>query len=330
MKGKAKRHQPDGSESRPCHGGGSRWWLPLSALVAFLLAALPLLSWYVQRVIDGSDEPLGVIALVVAVATLVTAAGFGHKDRRRVRLHPWRMLVGAGLLALVQWFGPVRLPLVAGLLAVVVVAVSVEMPRGKAGVIALLVLSLPLVASLDFFAGYPLRLAAAELGRGMLWIVGIEAERNGVLLVHCGRLVGIDPPCAGIRMLWTACFLAAVLAVRMRLSWRRTLGLLGIAIGCVVLGNSLRAALVFLPESGRVHWPEWAHPGSRPAGARVGARRRVLCRRAARADRPALRVKGRWWINGRILMVPATVGHRWRSLGRWSLFVAGTRERGVR
>ena len=73
-------------------------------------------------------------------------------------------------------------------------------------------MSLPLVASLDFFAGYPLRLAAAELGRGMLWFVGIEAERNGVLLVHCGRLVGIDPPCAGVRMLWTACFLAAVLA----------------------------------------------------------------------------------------------------------------------
>jgi len=303
MKGDPERHQPDRSENGPCLRGRSLPWLPVSALVAFLLAALPLGTWYVQRVIDGSDEPLGVIALGAAFATLITAAGLGHGDRRRIRLHPWRMLIGAGLLALVQWYGPVRLPLVAGLLAVAVVAFSVEMPRGKAGVIALLVLSLPLVASLDFFAGYPLRLAAAELGRGMLWFVGIEAERNGVLLVHCGRLVGIDPPCAGVRMLWTACFLAAVLAVRMRLSWRRTLGLLGMAIGCVVVGNALRAALVFLPESGRVRWPEWAHPG---VGLMVhGLVLGGVFYAAARLERIGRRCETkRWWMTGRRLMVP--------------------------
>jgi exosortase/archaeosortase family protein len=318
MEGEPERHQPDRSENGPCH---RERWLPLSALIAFLLASLPLFSWYVQRVIDRSDEPLGVIALVVAVATLVTAAGFGHHDRRRIRLHPWRMLAGAGLLALVQWFGPVRLPLVAGLLAVAVVAVSVEMPRGKAGVIALLVLSLPLVASLDFFAGYPLRLAAAELGRGLLWIVGIEAERNGVLLLHCGRLVGIDPACAGVRMLWTACFLAAVLAVRMRLSWRRTLGLLGIAIASVVAGNGLRAALVFLPEAGRVHWPEWMHPG---VGLLVhGLVLGGVFFAAARLDRLGRRCEsGRWWLNGRRLMVPAVAASV--IAGALVLFVAGS------
>jgi len=317
----ASRHQPDRSENGPCLRERSLPWLPVSALVAFVLAAMPLGAWYVQRLIDRSDEPLGVIALVVAVATLITAAGLGHSERRRIRLHPWRMLIGSGLLALVQWFGPVRLPLVAGLLAVAVVAVSVEMPRGKAGVIALLVLSLPLVASLDFFAGYPLRLAAAELSRGLLWIVGIEVERNGVLLVHCGRMVGIDPPCAGVRMLWTACFLAAVLAVRMRLSWRRTLGLSGIAIACVVVGNGLRAALVFLPEAGRVHWPEWLHPG---VGLMVhGLVLSGVFFAAARLDRIGRRCETeRWWMTGRRLMVPAVAASV--MVGALVLFVAGS------
>ena len=30
----------------------------------------------------------------------------------------------------------------------------------------------------------------------------------------------------------------------------------------MVVGNGVRAAVVFLPESGRVEWPHWAHPGA--------------------------------------------------------------------
>lgn len=254
------RLELDGEESAELSPPMPRW-LPVSALVAFLLAALPLLAWYVRRMTDRSDEPLGVIALVAALGTLVMAARYGRRDQERVRIHPGRMFAGAVLLALMQFSGLVRYPLLAGLLAVAIVAVSVSMPRGKAGVVALLLLSLPLIASLDFFAGYPLRLAAAELATGLLNFGGLPVERAGVMLIDGERLVGIDPPCAGVRMLWTACFVAAVLAARLRLSWLRTLGLLSIAVICVVAGNGVRAALVFLPESGRVEWPDWAHPG---------------------------------------------------------------------
>jgi exosortase/archaeosortase family protein len=125
----------------------------------------------------------------------------------------------------------------------------------------LLVLSLPLIATLDFYAGYPMRWVAAQLAHGLLAVAGVPVERSGVVLLDGGRIVGIDPPCAGIRMLWTACFVAAVLAARMRLSWPRTLTLAGLAVACVVMGNGLRAAIVFLPESGQVTWPDWAHPG---------------------------------------------------------------------
>lgn len=233
-------------------------WLAASALIAFFIAALPLLTWYARRVGDGSDEPLGVIALVAALVALGTAAGLGQRDR--VQLRPVPMLAGSCLLALAQ-FGPWGVPpLLAGLLAVAVVAASLRMPRGKAGVVALLVLSLPLVASLDFFAGYPLRLAIAEIAGGLLGLGGLAVERAGVMLVDGDRIVGIDPPCAGIRMLWSACFVAAVLAARLRLGWTRTLALTGLAVGVVILGNGLRAAIVFFPESGRVEWPEWAHP----------------------------------------------------------------------
>ncbi|HEX5791118.1 MAG TPA: archaeosortase/exosortase family protein [Luteolibacter sp.] len=233
----------------------------MAAALAFALATLPVLAWYVRRALDGSDEPLGVVALVAAVATIAVSVCYGHRDRERVSIDWQRLWIGAAALAAIQLSGSVRWPLVVGLLAVLTIAWAVLMPRGKAGVVVLLVLSLPWIATLDFYAGYPLRVMAASLAHGLLGLAGVTVERAGVVLLDGGRMVGIDPPCAGIRMLWTACFVAAVFAARLRLSWPRTLTLLGIAVACVVVGNGVRAAVVFLPESGRVSWPEWAHPG---------------------------------------------------------------------
>ncbi|MGB6220813.1 exosortase/archaeosortase family protein [Haloferula sp.] len=253
------------SVSTPCReplgiGPSLSRWLPVPAVIAFVISILPLLAWYGRRVSDRSDEPLGVIALGVALVMLVMASRQRNSDQ--IRILPGRMVVGAATLSALQMSEITRFPLLTGLLAVAVIAFSVKMPRGKAGIIALLVLSLPLVASLDFYAGYPLRLVAAEMTKILLNLAGIPVEKAGVMLIDGDRLVGIDPPCAGIRMLWTSCFVAAVLAARMRLSCLRTLALLAIALACVVMGNGLRAALVFLPESGRVEWPEWAHPAA--------------------------------------------------------------------
>lgn len=232
-----------------------------TAAGAFLLAASPLPAWYARRVTDQSDEPLGVIALLTAVVMLV--AGVRHqRGGRQVMLHPARMLCGAGLLVVLQATALVHFPLLAGLLAVGILGCSVTIPRGKAGLIALLVLSLPLIASLDFYAGYPLRLVAAELAAWLLRACGLGVNRAGTLLMDGDNLVGMDPPCAGVRMLWTAGFTAAVVAARADLSWKRTLALIGGAVLCVVMGNSARAAAVFFPESGRVHWPHWMHPAT--------------------------------------------------------------------
>src|SRR5688572_15306373 len=43
----------------------------LVCMGCFLGAVTPVLRWYVQRVVDRSDEPLGVIALVSAILVLL-------------------------------------------------------------------------------------------------------------------------------------------------------------------------------------------------------------------------------------------------------------------
>lgn len=238
----------------------SRRFMSWASAACFILAVSPVLGWYAERVTDGSDEPLGVIALLAALVLLLVRF---HRaaERATVSFHPDRWLGGALLLVLLQATPLAHFPLISGVVAIGIIGWSVRMAEGKAGLIALLVLSLPLVASLDFYAGYPLRLAASQISALLLNLAGLGVERAGVLLLDAGNVVGMDPPCAGVRMLWTACFTAAIVAARQRLTWQRTLLLLGFSVVCVVLGNSVRAALVFFPESGRVHWLEWAHPG---------------------------------------------------------------------
>jgi exosortase/archaeosortase family protein len=233
-------------------------WL---AVACFGVAALPLAVWYGQRVSDRSDEPLGVVALLAAVGWVI-ARFRDAKERSRVSLRPVWMIGGAVVLVMMQAPPLLYFPMLSGLLAVAILGISVEMSHGKPGILALLVLSLPIIASLDFYAGYPLRLAAVHISVMLLNVAGLGVERAGLTLLDGGNAVGMDPACAGVRMLWTTCFTAAVVATLRRFSWPQMLLLTLGAVGCAVLGNGLRAAIVFFPESGRVHWPEWAHAGA--------------------------------------------------------------------
>ena len=93
------------------------------------------------------------------------------------------------------------------------VSVAGARDRGAA-VIALFVLSLPLIASLQFYAGYPLRAMTAEGATQLLNLFGFDVARSGVAMSWEGRTILVDAPCSWVRMLWTASFLACALAVQ--------------------------------------------------------------------------------------------------------------------
>ena len=63
-------------------------------------------------------------------------------------------------------------------------------------------------------------------------------------------------------MLWTSSFAAAVVATRLRFSCAQAASLFAGAVACMIMGNGLRAAVLFFPESGRLHIPGWMHEGA--------------------------------------------------------------------
>jgi exosortase/archaeosortase family protein len=227
-------------------------------MVLHALAFWPVWRWYVARLGDGGDERWALAALAAAAFVSWPARGF-RLDAR----DPLLALAAAltFVYALAAPFAPplVRAVFAMGALAATWTAVAGARERFPV-VAALLVLSVPVIESLQFYAGYPLRLITASGATGLLNLAGVEVARVGTNMSLGEHLVLVDAPCSGVRMLWTAALLVCVLAAqRARVGFAR-LALAGLlAVPLVLAANSLRAALLFVLETRAEPPPAYWH-----------------------------------------------------------------------
>ena len=236
-------------------------WLWLALLAT---ALWPTWWWMAQRMGDGSDDPLGLLALA-ALGVLV------WRQRQRLRPAPrlgWLALALAGAVAATLLRASLP-PLAGALIALLALAaglVALLPPRvATAPVLGLSVLSLPLLASLQFYAGYPLRVLTAEASR---WLLALQHDvaRSGSSLLVNGQLIIVDAPCSGVQMVWLGYFTACVVALHgggaprhAHSSNRRFLMRLPAVSVLVLTGNVLRNTVLVAAQA--AHWPlpDWAH-----------------------------------------------------------------------
>lgn len=218
-----------------------------------LVALAPVAVWFGKRLDDGGDEPLGLLTLSLALV-------LAWRDRASLHAGPAARILGAILVlssvSSIFWLPP----LLRGALALTGVAMCYGLHR-RGGLIGLLLLSLPVMASLQFFIGYPMRVMAAEGSLRLLELGSLEVSRSGTQLALAGQVIGVDPACAGVRMLWHALAAAMALAALHRLSWRATTigGLLAVLL--VIPANTSRAALLVVKETGNVSDVLLGHSG---------------------------------------------------------------------
>jgi exosortase/archaeosortase family protein len=246
-----------GAEDAKARGRWGRWssrfclFRPrrLALGLAVLAANWPVLRWYADRLGDGGDEPWGLAALVAALALTPRTQWCA-----RIPNTSW---IVAALLAVGAALSAGHAPM---LVRAAMLAASLGLVLGGgAGVTGLLGLSLPILASAQFYAGYPLRVLTAEAGRPLLAALGVATERTGVVLNWAGGAVLVDAPCSGVRMLWMGAVLACALAAWRQLSGRATASLLAFAVVGVLAANAVRAALLFMVESGIWAKGAWVH-----------------------------------------------------------------------
>ncbi|MGR9106430.1 MAG: archaeosortase/exosortase family protein [Gammaproteobacteria bacterium] len=223
-----------------------------------LLSFWPVWRWYAERMTDGSDEPSGILALVAAIAIGVFR---GHW-----RLPPASAIQAAtGLVALYgllyAWLPFLGRAVLCMLALALVLSPVLYGRRFQPGMTGLLILSLPLIASLQFYGGFPVRYLTAHLAAWMLQGFGYPVTVEGTLMHWLGEVVVVDAPCAGIKMLWSGLLvnfcLAAWFDANLFKSWMAT----SLTLTSVFFGNVFRATALFFVESGIFEAPDWAHQG---------------------------------------------------------------------
>jgi exosortase/archaeosortase family protein len=233
---------------------------PLAWLALQAAALWPHWRWAAARVADGSDDPLG-------LAALATLAVVVWRLEPRLRASPkpaWLIAaIGATIAATLASFH--LPPLIGALLAALAMAAGLRsfMPSGQAvlPMAGLAMLALPVVSSLQFYAGFPLRVVTAQLSTWLLQLAGLAAERSGSAMTVQGRLVIVDAPCSGVQMVWMAYFCACAVAAFSGLRDRQLLARLPWVGALVLAGNVLRNSVLVALEAQHEQVSEAVHQG---------------------------------------------------------------------
>lgn len=231
-----------------------------SLLLTMQLAAFwPVWHWYAVRALDASDDAWGPAALVTALLF-----AWHNKSEDKVKIGT-ALLLPALLILIYALSYSFLSPLPRAIIAITSLAMTISVLRwGKSlhlGFCGLLLLSLPLLASLQFYLGFPLRVLTAQLAAPLLQLGSFTVAREGTCLSWNGKLILIDAPCSGVKMLWTGLYLVCALACYYRLDARRTVVATVLALALIIVGNTFRAVGLFYIEAGVLTLPAWAHEG---------------------------------------------------------------------
>ena len=124
----------------------------------------------------------------------------------------------------------------------------------------LVAMALPVLPSLQFVLGYPMRIVSAALSVGLLQAHGLAVERQGTFLVWHGEMIQFDAPCSGVNMLWAGLLLMFMGCVLFRFGAIRVMVAVAISLVLAVATNVLRAASLFYVEAGLIpQAPAWWH-----------------------------------------------------------------------
>jgi exosortase/archaeosortase family protein len=116
----------------------------------------------------------------------------------------------------------------------------------------LVALSLPVLPSLQFVLGYPMRVVSAALTVAALKVQGLAVEREGTHLLWAGERIQFDAPCSGVNMLWAGLMLTLMACTVWRSGVWMTVMALAAALVLTILANVLRAVSLFYFEAGLV------------------------------------------------------------------------------
>lgn len=211
--------------------------------------------WYFLRLSASGDESWGILALA---AICFLSFGGQTKNAQIVNFN----LIIASIIIFAFSF-PFLPPLLRAVIAITSLTLTISDWRfGRKfhfGIWSLFLLSLPIVASMQFYLGFPMRIIIGEATAFLLKLNGLVVFRDGVCLHFGEKLIWIDAPCSGVKMLWAGFFLTSLLITIYQFNFRKSVLAFFSALGIILLGNIFRATGLFYLEAELIKMPNFAH-----------------------------------------------------------------------
>ncbi|WDE98663.1 archaeosortase/exosortase family protein [Lentisphaera profundi] len=225
------------------------------AIVCCLLANWTSLVWLGHRFIASDSHCL--------VALFILAFFLYRQDWKNTRIDKQALILSSGLsfLTLIGLF--LNIPEIA---LAFIFALNLNLLCSKAferkwlwPSFALLLLSLPIISSIQFFLGYPLRLFSTQASAILLKIGGIHVQAHGTVLEWQGRQTIVDAPCSGINMLWAGLLLIAIIAIHEKMKAKAFFKFFGLGFCLIIASNIIRNTALFYLENTPLELPEFSH-----------------------------------------------------------------------
>lgn len=234
---------------------------PLLASTLVVAATWDAWRWYFGRV-SAAPEESAALVLTVLFLGVVGAA-------RRSRPAPPSRLPLVAIAVLLALYAathgvlpPIVRAAVAVALALFCLYVGLFGERPPIAFWGLVALALPVLPSLQFTLGYPMRIVSAALTVGLLQAHGLMVAQQGTFLVWRDELIQFDAPCSGVNMLWAGLLLTLMGCVLLRLGTPKVMLALALSVVLTIACNVLRASSLFYVEVGFVpQAPAWWHDG---------------------------------------------------------------------
>ncbi len=228
-------------------------------VVALVMAATwDAWRWYVHRVWASPEEAASLVLTAVFLGVL------GMMRRKEGPSPPLPLITVALLLAAfaasyvaLPPIGRAAIAVAATLFCCYLAAFRERPPIAFWGLVAL---ALPVLPSLQFMLGYPMRLVSAALSVALLQAHGLAVARQGTFLLWRDELIQFDAPCSGVNMLWAGLLLTLMGCVLFRFGLIKVMVAVALSLVLAIVCNVLRATSLFYVEAGLIPQPPaWWH-----------------------------------------------------------------------
>lgn len=225
------------------------------ALVIALMAAAFWESWR-WLIVRTAVTPDEAITLLAMIGVTLGSAGIRLARGQRPSALPLAPLAGSLAIYAVTLgtLPPIASAAIAVTTTLAAIYVTTHGRRPPLAFWGLCLLVLPIVPTLQFYLGYPMRVLSAVLTVPLLRLNGFDVTRSGTALAWNGQLIQFDAPCSGVTMAWAGLLLVFTVATihAYRLPDLLRMALFGARL--LLAANVLRAASLFHLETGAAAW----------------------------------------------------------------------------